>query len=574
MLLAVAVMGLPVATDPTGRGLGLPTGEGTSHLWGLVTTARGLWRHGPYLRVTDGAGVPDGVRLDLVDPAHLLLVAPGTWLGGVAGATLAWNLLPLLHLALAAWGADRLAGRLGADGAGRLLAVAGTVATPYLWAGLPLGRSELLGLLLVPLLLSLVADLVTAVRPAKAAVALTAGLLLLVHHGWQALLLSTLALVPGTLLLCRDRRLLRVTAAVAPAVLLALPMLWVQLDTAPWWAERVGGLATLGAEPPRTDLLAAARLTGLRPAPDAFAPAYPGVVALLGALLALADRRARPWALLGLALSACALGVAAQVGGTTLPLPARLLAVVPVLGGLTDWSRLTLVAGPLLAVAAGVGLATRPRPLLLALGALMLVDGASFRAQGPGAFDTRLPDDVAATFAALPDGAVLELPLSGPETRDDQLRSDRALLWALQHGHPVAAAPSPQAPAARTFSVLSRLHEGGMQRPSGGGGGAGGGGEDDCLSTEAGRLHARGFRSVVLWREEDAAGRRQERFVTEALGAPAGSSADRAWWTLSPGDQGSSRCLMPAGAGPPPARPPGTPPPGGRKGPRPAPPPG
>ena len=38
----------------------------------------------------------------------------GEALGGVAGATLAWNLLPLLHLALAAWGLHVLRGALAA----------------------------------------------------------------------------------------------------------------------------------------------------------------------------------------------------------------------------------------------------------------------------------------------------------------------------------------------------------------------------------------------------------------------------------------------------------------------------
>ncbi len=568
----------PVLRDPLHLALGAPGGEGASHLWGLVTTSRGLWTHGPFLRVSELVGAPDGVRLDLVDPLHLLLVAPLDALSramgaGLAGATAGWNLLHLGSLLLLAWGAWRLAARLGASPRGKALAAVGALATPYLQAGLSLGRSELLGCLLLPLLLSLLVDLLRpelsgpeppagapAVSPRRAGLLAALCLAAIGLSGWQALLLCLLALVPAVLLLARGPGLATAARRLLPvglgATALLLPMLLVHLGTDPWWTGRLAEKVSLGPDAEGSALAALLRLDGLRPAMATTVPAYPGLGLLLLALAGLVPRRTRAWAALALFLVLLAVGPRLQLpGGARADIgPAWVLVqLLPPYGGLVDWARVALVAGPLCAVVAGL-LLSRARPALVAaVAALLLADGLSWRLDAPGSFDTRPPPALAQAAAALPPGPVLDLPGVMPDERDQLVHSDFSMLWALSHGHPVTAAPSPAASPMLGRSMLLQLHRVPPRR-----------GADPCASTEGARLHALGFRSVLLdaSRLPPARVNSTRQQLADILGPPAGSAGDLHWWTLQPGDPGPAHC-----AGPPTGTPPG-PQPGPKPGPR------
>ncbi|MCK6507810.1 hypothetical protein L6R53_31335 [Myxococcota bacterium] len=548
--LGLAWMAAPVARAPMSLALGAPDGEGAAHLWGLVTAARGLGRHGPFVRDSTLVAWPGGARLDLVDPLHLLLVAPLDALAGLPGATLAWNLLHLLHLLALSLGAWALGRQLAPDRPlVAAVATAGAVGTPYLWGGLPLGRSELLGLALVLPLLALLARTWGPRWQVGRLVAAVLALAALAHCGWQPLLLAGLVLAPAVLVLAGQARVppgrlaARLVAVLLPAAALCLPMLLAHLGTAPWWLDRLGGLESLGADAPPVELPGALRLDAWRPAFDTAVPPYLGLVALALAARA-AWRSPRALGLLALGLAVLCLGPRFTPGeafGRWLG-PAWLVArAVPLVGGLNDWGRLALAVGPLVALAGAVGLGPaldgrRGRLLALGVGALLLLDGGSWRLRAPAAFDTRPPPPVARVYAALPEGAVLELPGEHPVEKADQADSDRSMLWSLAHGHPVQAAPSPHGSPMLPRSALVRLHEEPERRRP-----------DPCLRTESGRLHALGFRAVVLHEERlgEAPADELVARLSPLLGPPAGREEGLTWWRLRPGQQGPPRCAPP-----------------------------
>lgn len=556
---ALGLQVAPILAHPTSTALGAPAGEGMAHLWGLATAAAGLPDHGPFLRVSTLAAFPEGVRLDLVDPAHLLVLAPLWWAAGLPGAAAGWNLLAPLHLLLLAGGTWLLARRLSPVPMVAALATAGAVATPSWWGMLPLGRSELLGLGLIPLVLALLdrallhralldPSLALPARRRAGALAILT-LVLLAHCGWQPLMQAGLILAPATLVLARVRRVpVRwlvpgLAAVLLPAAALCLPMLVVQLQTHPWWLARAGGLAVLGADAPAVDLLGTLRLAGLRPFLATAVPPYPGLVATLLCGLALRRQPHRAWALLALGLLLLGLGPRVQLGPDAVARigPAWLLAkLVPPLGGLSDWGRLALGAGPLLALAGALGLSpwlSGRRGALLAAGlaALLLLDGLSYRPDAPGRFEVAPPAALVAVYQALPAGPVLELPGIAPDERAAQEDNDRSLLWTLSHGHPVQAAPSPASGDLLRRSLLLRVHK--DVRPH----------ADACTRTEGARLHAMGFRSVLLLgdRLEPGQAGPVEAAVARVLGPPAGQDGPTWWWTLRGGPLGPPACRAP-----------------------------
>lgn len=547
LALGSAVVGLlamawPILPGPHRYALGHPSGEGPSHLWGLVTTTRGLWQHGPFLRVSDQVDVPEGVRLDLVDPLHVLLTWPLEPLLGLAGATLAWNLWHMGSLAALAWGAWRLSRGLGATTSGAAVAVAGSMGVPYLWTGLPISRTELLGCLLAPLLLSLLVEVAQG-RPRRVPAA-AAVLSAMALSGWQVLMLSFLGLAPAGLLLVsrapeRGRALLRLLAVAGLAALPALPMLWAHLSLDPWWTERLEQSVDLGRKGAWVELPSVLRLMHWRPLFDTRADAYPGLVLLGLGLWGLARPRSRPWSLLALLLFLVGLGPRLAVTSAADPVPFvawPLASWVPAYGGLSDWVRLSLISGPLLAVAAGLRL-ERARPAVLALVCgLLLADGLSYRVRGAGAFDTRPPDDVAMAMAALPEGPVLELPGIAPDQKDDLWGHDYSMLWSLTHGHGTSAVPSPGASAVLALGILPNAHRQAQGRR-----------DPSCEASEGARFHALGFRGVVLHRTRLSADQldRLEGVLDRSLGPAAGSTATVAWWVLKSGDLGPERCNRP-----------------------------
>ena len=102
-LLAILLAGWPAWSAPTRLAVGGDWTEAPGHLWGLWTTAEGLWTHGPLWRSEPGLSWPEGFSGHLIDPASLLLFLPGFLLagGGPAGAVLGWN---LVHVGLMAIG--------------------------------------------------------------------------------------------------------------------------------------------------------------------------------------------------------------------------------------------------------------------------------------------------------------------------------------------------------------------------------------------------------------------------------------------------------------------------------------
>ncbi|RME21038.1 MAG: hypothetical protein D6798_19050, partial [Deltaproteobacteria bacterium] len=361
------------------------------------------------------------------------------------------------------------------------------------------------------------------------------------------LLLSALALVPAGLFFVagsprRGRRLLGLSLVALGGAILLLPMLLAHLATGPWWTDRLHDAVALGPGAAGTPLRATLRLDGLRPPMATAVAPYPGWGLLVVGVLGLVHRRSRPWALLALGLVLLTLGPRLSLpgGGRVDVGPAWLLVqTLPPYAGLVDWARLSLVAGPLCAVAGGVAWAGRRPATTAVVSALLLADGLSWRLQAPGAFDVSPPPDVAAAFAALPAGPVLELPGIAPDERDRLADNDFSMLWALSHRHPVTAAPSPGAAAMLGRSLLFQLHRGRPPRPG-----------DPCAATEGARLYALGFRSVVLHAERVPVRRRAplRRQLDGILGPAAGTVGDVSWWTLHEGDPGPPQCS---------ARPPG-----------------
>ena len=96
--------------------LGSASSEAPGHLWGLWATADRLWQAGPFMRNVPGLGFPSGFTGHLMDPINLLLFLPGFWMGGggMAGASLGWNLLHAASLLVGGYGAWRLARTLAA----------------------------------------------------------------------------------------------------------------------------------------------------------------------------------------------------------------------------------------------------------------------------------------------------------------------------------------------------------------------------------------------------------------------------------------------------------------------------
>lgn len=530
--------------------LGVPEGEGPAHLWGLTTAAEGLGRFGPFVRDSMLVAFPDGVHLDLVDPFHLVFITPGVWLAGITGATVGWNLMHLTHLLILALGAWMLARQV--DPTSRMLAAvatAGAISTPYLWSGVALGRSELLGMTLLPLLLALFLGAARAVSPWPARAAGALVLASLAACGWQPLLQGAMVGIPASLVLGRqvglDLRKAAVSAAwiVLPAALLTVPMLISHLGEAPWWMARAAGIDALGEGAPSVDLRAALRLFEVRPRMSMTVAPYPGwvVLALLGLGLARGPRRT---AVLGVFLLFLIVGPRYNLGDPNLRYfgPAFPIAwLIPIFGGLNDWGRLALAAGPFLALAGATALAPwlrGSRGILIAVVAVsaLMVDGLSFRLEAPQAFRVPPSDEVSRRYSFLPDGPVLELPGVSPSEATSITGNDLSMLWSLSHRRPVQATPSPFGSPMLRRSMLLRLHDPNIPRRV-----------DICQTTESGRLFEIGYRSVVLHHDRLKAMTLDEMLLRllPALGKPTGRDHLLSYWSLKPGPLGPANCAPP-----------------------------
>ncbi|MCZ6745744.1 MAG: hypothetical protein O7C74_00840 [Acidobacteria bacterium] len=391
-----------------------------------------------------------------------LISLPFQMLLGVAtGVVLAYNLITLASLALAAWFTFLLARRLGAGDLPALLAgLIYSFSAYHFWH---LGRLHVGGIEFLPLfMLALLGLVARDVRPWRAGLATGgAGVLLLYSSltNFSSAILMTVSLA-GILLLRDRRRLLHrrvlVGAAVAAAVILlaALPFLhaWIAYPAPVRGARSVDENTTYSA-----DLLGYV-VPGHNSVPYGFlAPfldsartvrgeeTFTGFLPwLLLPFAFMGDRRTRPWRWLILAavFGLLSLGPFLKILGheTGLPLPYRLLyEVVPLLKVNRTPVRYAAPFLLFLAVLAGLGarhLEQRfPRawvmPLLLLVGL------------GEGLFHVPLTprQEAPAVYAQVADsdGVVINVPLY-------HARVERRLMYhQIFHGRPVTNACIPRA---------------------------------------------------------------------------------------------------------------------------------
>ena len=484
----IAVYGHSAWLHPTEQALGAIGSEAPGHLWGLWIVTDSLAEQGPFVRSAAGVGFPGGFTAHLMDPINLLPFGLGYLLGGggVGGAVLGWNLLHLVAIALAGWGALRCVDLLvGRDDPARpalgLLLVAVIGGGSFLFAHPLLGRTEFLPGVLLPHLL---ADLLPGVVQGDRRRLLRAGLCLgaIALGGAYLAAFVGLTLLPvGLALLWRapdkGARLLRLGAVAALGLLLWSPAgfaldqhpprgqvsIWdptlVMRDPSPLWT--LSSLVRVGP--------AEALLTSLDP------PAYLGLVALGLALLGLLGdpRRVGPWVALSAWLTALAMGSAVVTGpgpqALTLLLPVSLIdRLVPALYNLKSWGRIGIFLPVPLGLAAAGGLLRwgrrlSPRGLtLLALGlsALILVDQATWPRPDTlprPTFGARQPAALGALLDRLPPGPIIPLPFELPLGRGELLEAGQWQLWRLQHGRPISSSPEAITDVTLRSSFTSQL---------------------------------------------------------------------------------------------------------------------
>jgi hypothetical protein len=483
-----SVLGLtaPVWDAPASRALGSPNGEAAAHLWGLQVAAGGLLDHGPFLRVAEAAW-PAGLRADLVDPLHLLLVAPLAGGGGGGGALLGWNLLPVVSLALGGAGGAWLGVRLGLGRAGAALLAGLVVCSPaFAGATVPVGRSEQLVLGWSVLHLAALHGALAQGGGRRVLVAgLTLGLQAL--GGWRPLMLLLFLELPLVLAWARGRGgWARAVAVGGIGALVSTPMLAAHVGVSPWWLSQGPWPSPFDHEVTPAALSSLLSLDGAGPwtgDPTANAGRVALVLAIAGAIAR--PRAAAPWLGLGLVLWVLAAGLRVAVGDHVgFGAAAWLSWVVPPLRAVHGWPRLAPLALVPLAVAAARGL-DGPGPrraVVVVLGlALAAIEGIAWRPVGQGSVDPTPPPAV----RALPPGALVWLPTRPAPGPVAQGAADRALLWAHAVDRPTTVTPSPWPSQAE--ALLGPLA--GVGRP---------GPPSPCAPDLAPTLRAAGAGAVVL----------------------------------------------------------------------------
>jgi hypothetical protein len=418
--------------------------EAMGHLWRLEMATDGLARYGPLVTGSDQLLFPDGLYPEFTDVANLPVFAPVFWLTG--SRALAWNALFLFWIGMSIVGSLALARRIVPDASWAPPVLIASSTAGAWWLGFDrAARTEYLPALLLPLHLAWLRDaLQTDSRRAPWLAGLTlAGIAL---GGWYLAVFVIIVVAPVAIVWARAaprRRAIRSLSTIA-AIALAL--------VAPAIAAFLTGgrevLRTQGSRalPPSVHVNVpgvASFFHELRiPEPPVFfhgidQPAYPGVVALIGAILgALVSppplrRRVWGWlALVGWMLVWAAgfdLVLADETERVThaLPnLPRLLSAIVPVTAAITGWNRLGCMVG----VPMGVALATalqapvarwpalrRVVPLLVLA---MIVDQLTWPRPlelRAATFDPHAPAGLVDAVRAIPPGALLLLPLDVPD---------------------------------------------------------------------------------------------------------------------------------------------------------------
>jgi hypothetical protein len=505
---------------------GHPQSEAMGHLWRLEMVTDGLGRYGPFVTASDQVLFPDGLYADFADPVNLLFFAPVRWITG--SSVLAWNALVLAWVGVSVAGSFALARRLVPDApwAGPVLATSATLGA--WWLGFDrAARTEYLPALLLPLHLAFLHDaFFAASRRGGVLAGLTLGGIAL--GGWYLTVFAGIVVAPAALAWAmaapreRARRSLATVAGIAG--LLVLPAL------ASFLVSGREVLATQGSRALRPSVEVsvagvASFFHQLRvPYPRWFfqgqdQPAYPGIVALIAATAGIwaSPPEARRGALGWLALVAWILVWAAGVdlvladdtGRVTHALPGlpRLLhAVVPVTSAITGWNRLGSLVGVPMGMALVTALAAplarwpvarRAVPLLvlaMVADALTWPRPLELRA---ATLDPKAPAGLVAAASAVPEGALLLLPLDVPALGEGRLpmppRHQHFVYWRRQLGRAITGGYGARPDSTMGESLLTEEALAVQQGRAASASAA-------CVRADARALAVRGVAAVILVR--------------------------------------------------------------------------
>src|SRR6185436_19301543 len=385
-LFAMLFLTWPILRDPAHVLLCDPTSEAMGHLWGLEVADEGLFRHGPFVRVTDQVGFPDGFHADFMDPIDLLVFSPVRRITQSPG--LAWNALHVVWFAVGMIGCCALARRLapGRIWAGPILLACGSLSAFFLSHD-HFGRTEYLSALALPLCLAWLHDALFGAS-VRAAVASGIALGAMALGGWYVTVYSLLVVPPIALSWALGsqqswaRKALGLLVAAAVALALVMPAVisfaYGSQHFLAAYAQRQVPTSPRSGVPGVMPFLQQLRIPIPRMGAVAVdQPAYPGALAMLGALVGLAagtERRAiAGWLVLLLWLLVWAAGIDLVLANDpfldpegrvvrSIPgLPRLLKHVIPATGAMTSWNRLGSIVGPIAGIALVRSLASFPR---------------------------------------------------------------------------------------------------------------------------------------------------------------------------------------------------------------------
>ena len=472
-----ALICAPVLPAPTRLALGHAGTDTWNHVWGYGHLADAL-AAGDLPMVVTRLRWPDGGQLWFIDSFNALLAVPITW---VIGPIASYNLMIWANFTLCGVGACALAFRLSSRLPGALLAGLIYQVSPHLLGQAYNGISETLSAGWLPLSLLMLVNLLDRPTPRQGA---AWGLLLAIaalanwYYGLFAVfitaawLLNTACLTPRRL--WKARRALGVGGGIFGLILVpALAVFRATLTGADALVQREADFVwrTLVGHN-MVDLLAffvPIRSPDLKALFDEelVVIVYLGLVPLtLAAVGVLQRTRARRWGVGALVAFSLALGPYLYIDGAYLMLgqqriPLPFLVIFELLPRISHAYRAVVPLTLCLAVIAALVLAKTRRPWSVAIG-LGLAHLSEVVLVSPAILPLPTPQaDVPAVYArlhALPDGAVLDLPVSV-----QVLDRGGRFQAQMQHQRPIPYAlndPTPEAlrnnPLTRTLIALER----------------------------------------------------------------------------------------------------------------------
>lgn len=570
VLALVVLTGWGVWSAPTRVLVGSADAPTLDHLWGLWTTAQGLWVHGPFLRDTDAVGFPQGFRALQYEAPNLLLFLPGYWLagGGVAGAALGWNTLCIGAPALAAVGTALLLRDLFGRHPCLVVGALAVGASPWMLGSPAMAHTEYLAAAWWPWHLWMLQRFLAGGRAAWGlGAAVTLGSTAATASYLPVFLALLEPLVAGWLA-WRHRAWLRLVPVAVGALAIAALFGWALVQPWPRGYSAIARPTALSSRPLPASLATLKGLTRLGPGvvrlDENEQPAYVGLVVLALSLVGAAVRKeARPWLGVGLGAVVLGAGVGVRWGPGGLLLPAGwLVGLHELFQRVHWWQRMGVVAAVPLAVSATAGAVWvaervgRPGLVGLVLSALLLVDHATFPRAGALPPETlRLaPDDaLVELLAAVEPGAIVPMPLAFVHLPGPPVTTGRHLMAQPFHGRPITTIQSLRADNALQDSYLAWVvanRQGQLARGNSAafvGGGPLSEEQRACARGDAHRLADSGVAAVVL--ETDfGVGASLEPLLTEVLGPPRARGAVRVYplAAVEPG----TRCSLPDPAPP------------------------